>query len=283
MKTWIIFIALYGILKGLREPVKKNILRDVNVLTALFVYTAVGFLMSVPTAGGVFAVPAGMMWLIVVKSCSIFVAWIMAFVAIKKVPVSIYGVTDMSRVVFSTLMGIVFLGETLTIQGLISLLLVVTGLYLANRRQNIGGEEYSTKYIWIILVSCLLNGVSGTLDKVIMSTGTVTSSALQFWFMLMTSVMYLAYIVVKREKLELVKALKNPWIYVLSLSLIFGDRLLFIANQDPESKVTVMILIKQSSAIVTIILGKLLYNEKNILKKLACAGLILIGIMTATI
>ncbi len=283
MKTWVIFIALYGILKGLREPVKKNILKDINVLTTLFVYTAVGFLMSVPTAKGVFNVPADMMWLIVVKSSSIFIAWIMAFVAIKKVPVSIYGITDMSRVVFSTLMGIVFLGESLTIQGLISLLLVVTGLYLANRRQGSRNENYSAKYIWIILGSCLLNGISGTLDKVIMSTGTVTSSALQFWFMLMTSLMYLLYIVIKKERLQLGKALKNPWIYTLSFSLIFGDRLLFIANQDPDSRVTVMILIKQSSAIVTIILGKLLYNEKNVIKKLACAGLILIGIMIATI
>ncbi len=280
---WVVFVALYGILKGLREPVKKNILKDVNVLTTLFVYTAIGFLMSAPTAKGIFDVPGNIMWLIVVKSTSIFVAWIMAFVAIKKVPVSVYGVTDMSRVVFSTLMGLVFLGEKLTVQGLISTLLVVTGLYLANRRQGSGNEEYSAKYIWIIFGSCLLNGISGTLDKYIMATNTITSSALQFWFMLMTSAMYLLYIIVKREKLELGKALKNPWIYVLSLSLIFGDRLLFIANQDPESRVTVMILIKQSSAIVTIILGKILYNEKNILKKLACAGLILVGIMIATI
>ncbi len=283
MKTWVIFIALYGILKGLREPVKKNILRDVNVLTTLFVYTAVGFLMSVPTAKGVFDVPGNMMWLIVVKSGSIFVAWIMAFIAIKKVPVSIYGITDMSRVVFSTLMGLVFLGETLTLNGVISLVLVVMGLYLANRKTESNNEEYGVKYIWIILASCLLNGVSGTLDKYIMSTGTVTGSALQFWFMLMLSVMYLVYILFKREKLELGRALKNPWIYVLSLSLVFGDRLLFMANQDPESKVTIMILIKQSSAIVTIVLGKLLYNEKHILKKLACAGLILLGIAIAVI
>ncbi|MBR5155080.1 MAG: EamA family transporter [Clostridia bacterium] len=283
MKIWVIFIVLYGILKGLREPIKKNILKEVNVLTTLFAYTGIGFLLSVPTAKGVFDVPANMMGLILVKSGSIFIAWIMAFVAIRKVPVSIYGITDMSRVVFSTLMGIIFLGESLTLNGVISLLLVVMGLYLANRRQGSGDEEYSSKYIWIIIASCMLNGVSGTLDKYIMSTGMVTTSALQFWFMLTLSAMYLMYILIKREKLELKKALKNPWIYVLSLSLIFGDRLLFIANSDPESKVTVMILIKQSSAVVTIILGKLLYNEKNILKKLACAGLIILGIAIAVI
>ncbi len=279
MKTWIIFVIIYGILKGLREPVKKNILKEVNLLTTLFVYTAVGFLMAVPTAKGVFDVPLDVMGLIVVKSASIFFAWIMAFSAIKKVPVSIYSVTDMSRVIFSTFMGIVFLGESLTLQGVISMIFVIAGLYLANRKSSENGEDYSVKYIWIILASCLLNGVSGTLDKYILSKGSVTSSALQMWFMLILALMYLVYIIAKKEKLELGKALKNPWIYVLSLSLIIGDRLLFTANEDPESKVTIMILLKQSSAIVAILLGKLLYNEKHILKKLACAGLILVGIM----
>ncbi len=283
MKIWVIYIAIYGVLKGLREPIKKNILKDVNVLTTLFVYTGIGFLMSVPGAKGVFDVSSDLMWLIVIKSGSVFAAWIMAFMAIKKVPVSIYGVTDMSRVLFSTLMGIIFLGEKLTIQGIISLLLVITGLYLANRRQGNIQEDYSQKYIWMIFLSCLLNAISGTLDKHIMSTGLVTGSALQFWFMLMLAVMYLLYIIVKKEKLELCKALKNPWIYVLSLSLIIGDKLLFTANQDSDSKVTIMILIKQSSAIVTIVMGRILYKEKNILKKLACAAIILAGIAVAVI
>ena len=101
--------------------------------------------------------------------------------------------------------------------------------------------------------------------------------------MLLLSVFYLAYILIKREKLELKKAFTNPWLYVLSFSLILGDRMLFIANADPESQVTVMTLIKQSSAIVTVILGRLIYKEKNIVRKLICAGIILLGIALAII
>ena len=93
--------------------------------------------------------------------------------------------------------------------------------------------------------------------------------------------MYLAFILIKKEKLELKKALTNPWIYVLSFSLVFGDKLLFIANSTPASKVTVMTLLKQSSAIVTIVLGKVLYHEKHIAKKLLCALIILAGIALA--
>ena len=283
MKLWIIFILLYGILKGAREPIKKGVLRDVGVLTALFVYTFVGFLMSAPTAEGVFSVTPFAFGLVVIKSLVIFVAWILAFLAIKKVPVSVYGICDMSRVIFSTLLGVFCLGESLTEKGIVSLILVVLGLYFANTKKSAENENYQMKYIWIILIECFLNAVSGTMDKYIMTTGEITSSALQFWFMLLLSVFYLGYILIKREKLELKKAFTNSWLYVLSFSLVLGDRLLFIANADPESQVTVMTLIKQSSAVVTIILGRLIYKEKNILRKLICAGIILAGIAVAVI
>lgn len=283
MKLWIIFILLYGILKGAREPIKKGVLRDVGVLTALFVYTFVGFLMSAPTAEGVFSVTPFAFLLVVIKSFVIFVAWILAFLAIKKVPVSVYGLCDMSRVIFSTLLGVFFLGESLTGKGILSLILVVLGLYFANAKKGAENENYQMKYIWIIFAECFLNAVSGTMDKYIMSTGEITSSALQFWFMLLLSAFYLGYILIKREKLELKKAFTNPWLYVLSFSLILGDRMLFIANADPESRVTIMTLVKQSSAVVTIILGKLIYKEKNIVRKLICAGVILLGIALAVI
>ena len=44
MEIWIILVILYGILKGSREPIKKEILKKSNVLSTLFVYTSIGFL-----------------------------------------------------------------------------------------------------------------------------------------------------------------------------------------------------------------------------------------------
>ena len=283
METWIIFIILYGLLKGSREPMKKRILKNVNVMTSLLVYTFIGFLMAVPTATGVFDIPPHIFAWILVKCSAIFFAWILSFTVLKKLPVSTYGLTDMSRVIFSTLMGVIFLHESLTVKGVFSLLLVVSGLYIANRKTNTNKEGYHIRQIWLLFLACFLNSLSGTLDKYIMSSGAITSSALQFWFMLILSLMYLVYIIIKKEKLELKKALTNPWIYALSFSLVLGDRLLFIANSDPASKVTIMTLLKQSSAVITIVLGKILYHEKHITKKLLCALIILLGIAIAII
>lgn len=282
MELWVIFVLLYGIFKGAREPIKKKILEKHDVISTLFAYTFIGFLMTVPMAKDVFSLSARMYALIGLKSFVIFFAWIATFAAVKKLSVSFYSVMDLSRVVFSTLMGVFFLNESLTFKGIVSLLLVVTGLYLANRQKEEHEKSTDNRYVWLVLFSCLLNAVSGTLDKYLMSTGDVTSIQLQFWFMLMLSAMYYIYILVKRQRVSIIACAKNPYVYILSFLLIAGDRLLFAANADASSQVTVMTLIKQSSAIVAILSGKLVYGEK-IARKLWCAGIIILGIVLSVI
>ena len=279
LELWIIFTLIYGILKGAREPIKKSILRGVGVLPALFAYTFIGFLMSVPFARGIFSFPPRLFFFIALKAGVLVFAWLLSFKGIRKIPVSVYGICDMSRVIFSTLLGVAFLGESLTAKGIVSLALVAVGLYFANQKKAAANEGYQIRYVWYILLSCFLNGISGILDKYIMATGEITSSALQFWFMLFLSMFYLIYMLATREKLELKKSFSNPLVYLLSFLLIFGDRLIFVANADSGSQVTIMTILKQSSAVVTIVLGKLIYKEKNIAKKLACALVIILGIV----
>lgn len=280
MELWVIFVFLYGIFKGAREPIKKKILEKHDLLSVLFAYTFIGFLMTVPMARDVFSMDAGTFILIGVKSFVIFVAWIATFAAVKKLSVSFYSVMDLSRVIFSTLMGVIFLGESLTLKGIISLALVVAGLYLVNRQKNSTEETTDRRYVWLVLFACLLNAVSGTMDKYLMSTKEINSIQLQFWFMLMLSAMYYIYIRIKGGKIDIIGCAKNPYIYILSFLLVAGDRLLFIANSYESSQVTVMTLIKQSAVIVAILSGKFVYGEK-IARKLLCAGIIIFGIVLA--
>ncbi len=282
MELWVIFVLLYGIFKGAREPIKKKILERHDLLSALFAYTFIGFLMTVPMARDVFSVDAETFALIAVKSFVLFFAWMATFAAVRKLSVSLYSVMDLSRVLFSTLMGVIFLNEILTLKGIVSLLFVVAGLYLVNRQKGSGEGKTEPRYVLLVLLSCLLNAVSGIMDKYIMSTKAVSSIQLQFWFMLMLSVMYYTYIRIKGQKVDVRGCAKNPYIYILSFLLIAGDRLLFIANSYESSQVTVMTLLKQSAVIVAILSGKFIYGEK-IARKLCCAGIIIFGIVLAVL
>ena len=163
-------------------------------------------------------------------------------------------------------------------KNIIGLLLVILGLYLVNFTKRTNSES-QPKYILLALAGCLFNAVSGTLDKIY--TQYVTPGQLQFWFMFYMVLMYIVYIVIKKEKISFKSGFKNHWIIIMSVLFVVSDRVLFIANSDPQSKVTVMTLLKQSCVIVSIILGRIIFKEKDILYKFLCSILIILGIVFA--
>lgn len=233
--------------------------------------------MLLPDAKSAAGVPADQMVWIILKSFIIFLAWIASFHAIEKIPISIYGILDLSRVLFATLLGVIVLQEKLGGNQIIGLLLVAGGLLMLRLKKAKEPENTGVVYVLLAFASCLLNAVSGLLDKLI--TRTVTSGQLQFWYMFFLVLFYGAYLLIGRTKVRVKETVKNYWIWILSILFIVADRALFIANAMPESRVTVMTLVKQSGCIVTILAGKWLFHEKNIGYKLICAGVIIAGIV----
>ena len=278
---WILFVLFYGIMKGGRDIIKKIALNKNTFIEVLIAHTAISLLMVVPTAGDALKMDSRFYIYIAIKSFLIFIAWICSFNAIKKLPVSIVGLLDMSRVLFATLLGVVVLGEVMKNTQYIGLALVCLGLLLLKKISSVSAdsknhEDIRTVYVLIALLSCILNAISGLMDKILMKD--VSSSQLQFWYMTFMLIYYLIFALCTRAKISL-SVFKNGWIWLLSLMFVLADKALFIANADPSSRLTVMTLIKQSCCLVTIIGGKLVFKEKNILKKLMCAAVIITGIM----
>lgn len=281
---WMLLVLFYGLAKGGREICKKKALERDSVLGVLFFYTLISFVMVIPEAPRAFGISAGMHGLIALKSFVIFVAWICSFNAIKKLPISLMGVLDLSRVVFATLMGVVFLNEIMNGPQIVGLILVSTGLLMLPLQNAFKTQKEPVKPIYVVLAlaSCVLNAVSGTMDKYLM-TQDITSGQLQFWYMLYLVAYYLIYILVKRVRLDFKSLVKNYWIWILAVLFVLADRALFIANADPDSKVTVMTLIKQAGCLVTILGGRFVFKEKNIWYKLVCSAVIVAGIVIATV
>ena len=277
---WILLVLLYGILKGVREVIKKEALQRNTVMEVLIVYTALAFIMVLPDYKNAMGVNPYYLFLIAVKSFVIFLAWMFSFKAIDKMPISIYGVLDLSRVLFSSLLGVIVMKEILSISQIVGFALVCLGLVMLNRTKKLSSykaEKVETVYVVIAITSCMLNALSGLMDKILMKS--VTSSQLQFWYMLFLSLFYLIYILVTRTKIRWIYTFKNYWIWILSFLFIIADRALFIANGMEGSRITVMTLIKQSGCLVTILAGKFIFKEKNIGYKLICAGVIIIGVV----
>lgn len=283
MGLWIGLVVFYGLAKGARDGLKKKATQQSGVIEVLFFHTALAFLMTIPFSHSVFGMPSIYHLWIFIKSFVIFLAWIFTFSSIKKMPVSFYGIMDSARMIFSTLIALMFLGESMTWPKGVGLLLVLSGIIIVNLGNHGADEKVKAKFLVLSILSCLLNSISGVMDKKLLSMGEIDSSQLQFWFMLYLTVLYGAYILARRIPISIKTVKTNYWIVLLSALLIIADRALFIANEDPESQVTVMTLIKQSSVIVTVLTGKLFFKEKQFLKRSICAVIVVAGIAVATL
>lgn len=291
---WIFLVFVYGIIKGLREICKKKSLEKNSVTEVLLVYTFLSLLICTPQIPNAVGLTVNQYLWIALKSFVIFIAWMAGFKAIKKLPISLCGVLDLSRVLFASLLGVVVLGEKITFFKGIGLLFVSVGLLFLKfnpflKRDRMSSSESNsiaineeqkkssnTFFICLAFLSCILNAVSGLLDKILMKE--MNSSQLQFWYTFFLVVYYSIYALVRRVKIN--KGIwKNIWVWFLAVGIIVMDKALFIANGYPESQVTIMTMIKQSSVIIAILSGKFIFREKNILQKMICAAIIIIGIL----
>lgn len=307
---WMLLVLLYGLLKGAREIAKKKAMQKNSVMEVLVVYTILSFVMVIPQAPKAGGLEPPFYFYIAIKSFCIFLAWICSFRSLKKLPVSLYGVLDLSRILFATLFGLTILGETLGIFQIFGLVFVCLGLLLLKFKPrflkklfkleetqpsapvitnaSVEGQiqtekkrlfifkDQTTFYVFIAFISCFLNAISGLLDKILMKD--ITSSQLQFWYMVFLVAYYVIYILLKKEKIG-ISVLKNPWVWLLAIMFVIGDKALFIANGMADSRVTIMTLIKQSGCLVTILGGRFVFKEKNTGYKLFCASIIILGIV----
>lgn len=274
---WIWLVLLYGVLKGAREICKKKALTVNSTMEVLFVYTLLSFLIVVPDIKNAMGLEPRFFGFILIKSFVIFLAWIFSFKAIKKLPISLYGVLDLSRVLFATLLGTLVLSEIMTPLHVIGLILVCLGLILLKFQKSTSDTSVKPLYVIMAFASCVLNAVSGFLDKVLMKD--INSSQLQFWYMLFLVLMYFTFILFTKTPINYKSAIKNKWIWILSIMFVIGDRALFIGNASPDSQISIMTLLKQAGCIVTILAGRFIFKEKNTTHKLICAVIIIAGIV----
>ena len=145
--VWVGLVTLYGILKGVREILKKKALGRNTVMEVLLMYTFLSFLILLPTAPKAGGLRAPEYAAVFAKSFIIFVAWLCSFHALSCMPVSLYGILDMSRVVFSTLLGIIVIHEKMDLPGLIGFVLVCAGLYALRGLKNRETEDDTTAVV----------------------------------------------------------------------------------------------------------------------------------------
>lgn len=280
---WIFFTLIYSFIKGARDLIKKKAMQKSTATEVLVLYTSAAFLLVTPEAPAAFQADLSVLPLIILKAAVLFVAYLCAFHAIHKLPISLYGVVDLSRMMFSILLGVALLQEVMGPWQVVGVCLVAAGILLLKVPQKGCQIKQDTKklYVFLAFLQSFLNACSGILDKVISLK--MDSGPLQFWFMLFLTLFYILYAVITKAKINWKKSFGNYWIWIMAIIYIVADKFLFMANGMEDSQVVIMTLLKRSGCIVTIIGGKLFFGEKRVAYKLLCACIVLSGILLAVL
>ena len=156
--TWVLLVLAYGLIKGMREVLKKKAIEKNTTLEVLFLYTLLSFIFVLPEIRGAFHEEVSTLIVVALKSLAIFLAWIFSFNSIRFIPISLYGILDLSRVLFATLFGVLVMKETLGNGQLLGLFLVALGLLLLKAEPHKKIEKKDDKSIPAIHVFLLFLG-----------------------------------------------------------------------------------------------------------------------------
>lgn len=288
MITWVLYTILYAFFNAFYEGARKKAVGKNTIYEVLAIFSSIAFVLVFIITRDAFTINYMYLPVVLLKASVIVIAWILGVKVLEKMQISLYSMIKISSIIFSVILSFIVLGEQITIITLIGMSIVIAGLILVNKttKKERGKEkDTSFKLVLILLVSCLLNSISSIIDKKVLMH--ITSSQLQFWFLLFLSIYYWIILLIKNRKKKYTKNnisrkinnLKNNyWIPIASICLVVGDRFLFMANATPDSQVIVITMLKQLSVIISILIGKFMFKEKDTIKKLLYSILIILGI-----
>jgi transporter family protein len=292
---WMYLGLLAALFLGLHNLCKKHAVQGNEVFPVLLGTLIAGFLVILPFYLGSVFYPATtkeigfyiepISWsihgFIFIKSTIMAASWILAYQALKHLPLTI--VTPIrSAGPFFTFIGAIFIYKEApnTYQWMGFFMIILSVLLYSKIGKKEGIHFKSNKWIFAIIAATFLGASSGLYDKFLVQTLMLNPQTLQFWFCLYTililililSITWFPYAQKRRD-------FKFRWsIPAVGILLQTADYFYFKALQDPEALIMLLSAIKRSQIIIAVVLGGLLFKEQNKRKKLIPLAGIMIGV-----
>ncbi len=286
---WILLAVISSISLGFFDVFKKLSLERNNVYVVLFINVLLCTVLvsplialslmgneqcSLTTHGHV---------LVFIKSMIVTASWLLGFMSIKYLPLSISGSINAARPILVLVGAIVIFGESPnTIQWVGIILGFVSLLWVG----FLGRREKTEKGLglWIALgiMSIVLWAASGLYDKWLLSNG-YTPLAIEAWYpFYQTIIMTVVVAVIHKGRFSFDTFHWNRNIIVISIFIVIADLTYFYSLSYPESLVSIASMIRRGSSLVAFFYGTLVLKEKNLRLKVI-DQIILIAGMTLII
>lgn len=285
IKLYIVFALLYSVFNSFFDALKKKAVHKSSELSTLVIFTGVSFLCSLVWIPFGIGISGDKIWLFVLKGLLLTINWFVLLRVLKDADVSLVALTTVVSAVITFAVGIIGFGETATVIQYIGAGLTILGAVLINLTGKKENGKVNVKTIILLMISAIIGAVSAVIDKY--TTQTLSAYQVQFWFLLFVfvfSCIFFAVECVKEKKFLIQKSdFKNYWIYIVGIALFLGDFFLFLSYTMTGSKMIIITTISKFKVVISVLIGILLYKEKNVVKKLLISLLVFAGILLVSL
>lgn len=290
---WLILAFISAALLGIYDIFKKSALKNNAVIPVLFLNTLFCSTIFLPLiivsrvaptalADTMFYVPQatiGQHLYVILKAIIVLTSWILAYFAIKHLPITIASPIKASQPVLTLLGAVLIFGEQLNAYQWIGVTLAITSFLMLSWSGKSEGINFKhNRCILYIVLATFAGAASGLYDKYLMSNG-FDRMTVQVWYTYyQMALMAIVLIVLWYPKRKNTTPFRwTPSILFVSLFLVLADFIYFYALSYPDSMISIVSMTRRSGVVVAFIGGAIIFKEKNIRKKSIDLALVLLG------
>lgn len=280
---WLSFAFLSAALLGFYDVCKKHALRGNAVIPVLFLNTLFCSIIFLPMA---LQTPFGgwdVQRYIVLKACIVLSSWLLGYIGMKHLPITIVGPINATRPVMVLVGALLIFGERLNLLQWAGVVLAIMSFFLLSRSGRKEGIDFRhNRWIVCTVGAAVLGALSGLYDKYLMAVDGglgLPRLTVQCWYNFYQCLMMGAMLIVlwwpKRHEGT---PFRWRWsILFISLFLSIADYVYFYSLSLDGALVSVVSMVRRSSVLVSFMLGALLFHEKNLRSKAIDLALVLLS------
>lgn len=286
---WIIPAVLSAIFDSLKDVSSKKSLKNVDPEVAAL-------------ANAVFAIPvmalaviafekpvfdSGVLGVLIINSAVLSVALLLYAKSLKTTDISLAIPFTALTPVFMLVVAPIILGEFTTTAGSAGVLLIAVGAYLINAKKASRGVLEPLKAIvrdrgvLLMLIVGFLWSITATIDKI----GLLHSTPFFYItaFFALTSLFLGIGILLKSKKQGYLLQIKNNFVPLLCIGVFFGLSEITYIYALKFTLAAYAVAIKRNNALFSVLLGAIIFKEKNIRERLLGAALMVAGVVIISV
>ncbi|MFW6257771.1 MAG: EamA family transporter [Prolixibacteraceae bacterium] len=287
---WAIFGLLSAVFLGVYDIFKKASLNENAVIPVLFFATLTSAVIFIPVVVissvqpeilqkiGLYAPPLTFTehLQVFLKAALVISSWLLAFFALKNLPISIYSPIRATSPLWTLVGAIIIFQESLNLLQWIGITLTLGFFFLFSTEGKSEGIKFEkNKWVLFIVAATILAAASGLYDKYIIRR--IDRIAVQAYFSFyQIAVMLPVLLLLWYPKRKKTTTFHWHWaIPAIGLSLVFADYFYFYALSIEGSMISIIAALRRSSVIIAFTVGALIFKEENLRRK----GIYLVGIL----